>query len=229
MRVQPVLIAWLVAAALAPGLPAQGPTHGRLFPPDLFPPEDLGILESPDRDDWQQPDRIMDALRIRDGSRVADLGAGGGWFTIRLARRVGPNGRVYAHDIQPEMIESISRRVADQGLRTRVETRLGTENDPKLVGPLDAVLIVDTYPQLTDKIAVLRHIAAALAPNGRLGVVDFKRDGAGGPGPPLDQRLDPAVIRRDALEAGLDFLGEESLRYQYLLIFGRPGARTPRP
>jgi SAM-dependent methyltransferase len=108
MRIRPVMTALLVAAALgATGLSAQRPTHGRLFPPDLFPPEDLGILESPDRDDWQQPDRIMDALRIRDGSRVADLGAGGGWFTIRLARRVGPNGRVYAHDIQPEMIESM--------------------------------------------------------------------------------------------------------------------------
>ena len=59
----------------------------------LFPPEDLGLLEGPDRDAWQRPDQIMDALRIGDGSVVADLGAGGGWFTVRLARRVGPNGR----------------------------------------------------------------------------------------------------------------------------------------
>ncbi len=199
----------------------QGPAHG------LFPPEDLGILESPDRDDWQQPDRIMDALNIGEGSRVADLGAGGGWFTIRLARRVGPNGVVYAHDIQPLSLESIRRRVADENLMTapaarlNVETRLGGEHDPGLVGPLNAVLIVDTYPQLTDKLTVLRHIANALAPTGRLGVVDFKLDGAGGPGPPRAQRLDPAAVKKDAADAGLQFLREEALPYQYLLIFGR--------
>jgi len=62
----------------------------------LFPPERLGELEGPDRDAWQRPDQIMDALLIGEGSVVADLGAGGGWFTVRLARRVGPNGRVYA-------------------------------------------------------------------------------------------------------------------------------------
>src|SRR6187455_2296318 len=95
----------------------QSPAHGR-----LFPPEDLGILESPDRDDWQQPDRIMDALLIADGSTVADIGAGGGWFTIRLARRVGPNGRVYAEDVQTEMIQAIERRMAREGLEKIVKT-----------------------------------------------------------------------------------------------------------
>ena len=80
--------------------------------PRLFPPQDLGLLEAPDREEWQKPDLIMDALKIADGSSVAELGAGGGWFTIRLARRVGPNGVVYAEDIQPPMIELIERRVA---------------------------------------------------------------------------------------------------------------------
>ena len=79
--------------------------------PRLFPPQDLGLLEAPDRDDWNKPDLIMDALGIADGAVVADLGAGGGWFTVRLARRVGPNGVVYAQDIQPQMIEAINRRV----------------------------------------------------------------------------------------------------------------------
>ena len=203
---------------------AQRPTHGR-----LFPPEDLGILESPDREDWQQPDRIMDALRIGDGSRVADLGAGGGWFTIQLARRVGQNGRVYAHDIQQRMIESIRIRVKNEGLTDRVEPRLGTASDPGLVAPLDAVLIVDTYPQLSAPVPLLRHVVAALAPTGRLGVVDFKRDGAGGPGPPLEDRVDPADIRREAEEAGLQFLEELPLPYQYLLIFGRKDRPAQKP
>lgn len=209
-------LALMVLSAVATD--AQRPTHGRLFPPD-----ELGILESPDRDEWQQPERIMDALRIADGSVVADIGAGGGWFTIRLAARVGPNGRVYAQDVQTQMIDSIRQRVANRRL-TNVETILGTAEDPHLPDGLDAVLVVDAYPQFGDseqRVPVLRHIASALAPQGRLGIVDFKLDGVGGPGPPLDERLDPAVVRSEAERAGLRLLREETfLRYQYLLVFG---------
>ena len=99
-----------LAAMIAGATPAgqQRETSGR-----LFPPEQLVLLEAPDRDEWQQPDRIMDRLNIADGARVADIGAGGGWFTIRLARRVGPNGKVFAEDIQQQMVESITRRVED--------------------------------------------------------------------------------------------------------------------
>ena len=212
-----ILLAPIVLALLA-SPEAQRPTHGR-----LFPPEDLGILESPDRDDWQEPERIMDALLIADGSRVADLGAGGGWFTIRLAKRVGPNGRVYAEDVQSEMIVSIRQRVANQQL-TNVETILGETRNPRLPANLNAVLIVDTYTQFDPdvRVPVLRYVVQALAPDGRLGIVDFKRDGVGGPGPPLEDRLDPNVIRADAEQAGLRLISEETLlRYQYLLIFGR--------
>jgi len=115
----------------------------------LFPPQDLGLLSAPDRDDWSKPDLIMDVLGIADGAVVADLGAGGGWFTIRLARRVGPNGLVYAQDIQPQMIEAINRRVQQEGL-TNVRTVLGTPTDPRLPGGLDAVLIVDAYREMDE-------------------------------------------------------------------------------
>ena len=77
----------------------------------LFRPEDLSELEQPDRDEWQRPDKIMDALGIGEASVVADLGAGSGWFTIKLAGRVGPNGMVYAEDIQRPMIQAIKIRV----------------------------------------------------------------------------------------------------------------------
>jgi ubiquinone/menaquinone biosynthesis C-methylase UbiE len=201
----------------------QRETRGR-----LFKPEDLGILEGPDRDEWQQPDRIMDALLIADGSKVADIGAGGGWFTIRLAHRVGPNGVVYAEDIQPEMLDSIRRRVSDQRLTSppmgSVQLTLGTTDDPRLPPGLNAALMVDTYPQISagERVVFLKNVARSLAPNGRLGIVDFKTDGAGGPGPALDERLAPDVVRRDAAQAGLRLLKEETfLRYQYLLIFAR--------
>ena len=187
--------------------------HGR-----LFPPEDLGMLEGPDRDAWQQPERVMDALAIADGATVADLGAGGGWFTVRLARRVGPNGRVYAEDIQPQMIESISRRVTREGL-ANVLTILGTPSDPKLPPALDAVLIVDTYPEIADPVTLLRNVASALGTNGRLGIVNYKLDG-GGPGPPLAERVEPGTVIDDATRAGLRLLTQgDFLRYQYLLVF----------
>ena len=185
----------------------------------LFPPESLGLLEGPDRDDWQQPDRVMDSLGIADGARVADLGAGGGWFTVRLAQRVGPNGMVYAEDIQPQMLESIRRRVRREGL-SNVETVLGTPTDPRLPPGLSAVLIVDVYPQLSDPVAVLRRVREVLAPGGRLGIIDFKTDGEGGPGPPIENRLNPDVIVRNAADAGLHLLRQETyLRFQYLLVF----------
>jgi ubiquinone/menaquinone biosynthesis C-methylase UbiE len=187
----------------------------------LFPPEDLAILESPDRDEWQQPERIMDALQIADGSRVADIGAGGGWFTVRLARRIGPNGRVYGQDVQREMIDSIRRRATDQGL-TNVETVLGRIDDPKLPSGLDAVLIVDTYPAIRDPVRILGFVRAALKPAGLVGIVEWTRDGAGGPGPPLSERVDPENVRRDAEAAGLRFRTHHTfLRYQYLLVFGK--------
>ena len=215
----PRVLAGVVIVTVAAGAAAvaQRPTHVR-----LFPPEDLGILESPDREEWQQPDAIMTALAIGEGSRVADIGAGGGWFTIRLSRRVGPNGVVYAEDIQPKMIESIQRRIADDvRLSKNVVTILGTPDNPRLPGSLNAVLIVDAYPQLPDPLAILTHVARALGPRGRLAVVDFKKDGAGGPGPPLDDRVDASVVKQDAARAGLKLREETQLRYQYLLVFER--------
>ena len=188
--------------------------HGR-----LFPPEDLGLLEGPDREAWQQPELIMDLLRIADGAAVADVGAGGGWFTVRLARRVGPNGLVYAEDIQPQMLESINRRVRREGL-ANVRTIRGTPTDPQLPSPLDAVLIVDVYPAVAveDRVTLLGHLVPPLKPGGRVGIVDFKLDG-GGPGPPLAERVEPDAVVRDARAAGLRLLAREDLRYQYVLVF----------
>jgi ubiquinone/menaquinone biosynthesis C-methylase UbiE len=194
-------------------------------------PEELGLLEGPDRDDWQQPDQVMDRLGISDGSKVADIGAGGGWFTVRLARRVGPNGVVYAEDIQKPMIESIARRVKREGL-ANVKTILGTVADPGFHGVatnLQAVLMVDTYTQVEDPVALLKRIVPALAPGGKLGIVDFKTDGAGGPGPVLESRLNPETIKAQANSAGLTLLREESfLRYQYFLIFVKSEVKSQK-
>lgn len=189
----------------------------------LFPPENLGMLEGPDRDAWQRPDRIMDALGVGEGSTVADLGAGGGWFTVRLARQVG-QGLVYAEDIQPQMIEAISRRAQREGLRN-VRTVLGTPVDPMLPAEsIDAVLIVDAYHEVEQPRKLLGNVAKALKSTGVIGIVDFKKDG-GGPGPAMDERVDPETVIADARAAGLELRKRESfLRYQFMLIFGLPAA-----
>jgi predicted methyltransferase len=211
------------AAALAATMTLAGAQTPRQ-PSREFDPANLGSLAPPDRDEWQQPDRIMDALGIYDGNRVADVGAGGGWFTTRLARRVGPNGVVYAEDVRKEMVEAIGRAVSREGLKNVIPL-LGTEPDPRLPagnGGIHAVLMVGTYSYLKYPQSVLRSIASSLAPNGRLGVVEYKKDGAGGPGPNLDERVDREVVIRDAAAAGLKLRSTETfLRYQYLLIFGK--------
>jgi predicted methyltransferase len=208
-------IAASILAAAMFAIPV-GAQHAR-----LFPPESLGQLEGPDRDAWQRPDQIMDALQIGDGSVVADLGAGGGWFTVRLARRVGPNGLVYAEDIQRQMIESIQRRVDREGLQNRVKMVLGTPVDPKMpAGSLDAVLIVDAYHEMEQPVALLRNVAKALKPNAVIGIVNYRKDG-GGPGPDMDERVDAEKVIADARAAGLELRKRENfLRYQYLLTFG---------
>jgi ubiquinone/menaquinone biosynthesis C-methylase UbiE len=188
----------------------------------LFRPEDLGELEAPDRDEWQRPDKIMDALGVGEASVVADLGAGSGWFTIRLANRVGPNGKVFAEDIQRPMIQAIKARVERMGLKDRVTTVLGTAEDARLPQPVDAVLIVDAFHEMESPVLLLRNVAKSLKPKGRIGIVQHTKDG-GGPGPAMDERVDPEVVIRDAQAAGLVLRSRETfLKYQYMLVFEKP-------
>jgi SAM-dependent methyltransferase len=219
-----------VAAALAAAPTPEAQTapgrsqHGR-----LFPPQDLGLLEAPDRDEWQRPQQILDALGVADASVVADVGAGSGWFTVRLARRVGPNGTVYAQDVQPEMLAAITRRVQREGLGN-VRPVLGRGSDPHLpAGVLDAVLVVGVVHEIEDRVALFRNLGQALKPGGRLGVVDF-RPGDSGPGPAAGDRVAAETIEAEATGAGLQLQRSEPfLPFQYFLIFSRAAATAPTP
>jgi len=165
----------------------------------------------------------MDALGVGEASVVVDLGAGSGWFTIKLAGRVGPNGMVYAEDIQRPMLQAIKIRVDRLGLKN-VTTLLGKSNDPQLPVPVDAVLIVDTYHEMDQPVVLLRNVAASLKvnPPGRIGIVDFTKEG-GGPGPAMEERVDPDAVIRDAQAAGLVLRSRETfLKYQYMLVFEKP-------
>jgi predicted methyltransferase len=184
------------------------------------------MLEVPDRVQWNKPDLIMDALSIADGSIVADLGAGGGWFTSRLARRVGPKGLVYAEDIQPLMIEAIKRRVQRETLMN-VRTVLGTTKDSGLPRGLDAVVIVGAYHEMEDPVALLKDAAESLKPQGRIGVVEYTA-GAGGPGPDPDQRVSPDTVINGARAANLQVISQDSIPpFMYMIILGKAPAGRP--
>jgi ubiquinone/menaquinone biosynthesis C-methylase UbiE len=185
----------------------------------LFPPQDLGLLEFPDRAAWQKPEQIMDAMQIAEGSVVADIGPGAGWFTMQLAQRVGPNGLVYARDVQREMVEAVRRRVIRAGFNN-VRSELGAQDDPKLPPrALDAVSVVDVYQEIGDPVTYLRNVARALKPNGRIGIVNYK-PGRGGPGPAV--RVERAVVETDAKAAGLHVLSYQDVPpYMYLLVLGK--------
>ena len=168
----------------------------------------------------------MDELRIAEGSIVADLGAGGGWFTIRLARRVGPNGLVYAEDIQPQMIDATRRRAQHERL-TNVRTVLGTPTDPRLPRKIDAVLIVDAYHEIEDPVVLLKNVLHSLNPQGRVGVVGYL-PGGGGPGPAPEERVAPETVVKAAEAAGLSFRrGSRCHRFSSSSSSAR--TRPPRP
>jgi predicted methyltransferase len=223
---KPTIIGLVAALALA----SAGVLSGQQKPPApkeprtprLFAPQDLGLLEPPDREAWQKPDQVMDALHIAEGTTVADLGAGGGWFTSRLARRVGQNGRVYAVDVQQLMIQAIVRRMQREGL-TNVTPVLGDYDDPRLPADAqpDAVLIVDAYHEMAHPVVLLRNVMRTLKPRGRIGIIDY-REGEGGPGPGPEERVPPGVVIAQAEAAGLKLVEQHKfLPYQYFLIFGR--------
>jgi len=203
----------LAAQRVAPPSPKKPRPTGR-----LFQSVDLGLLEAPDRVEWQKPDQIMDTLRIAEGSTVADLGAAGGWFSIRLARRVGPNGLVYAEDIQRQMVEGLTRRAQREHLPW-MRPILGTATDPRLPPGIDAILIADVYREMEDPIELLRTAARSLKPEGRIGVVDFL-PGGGGPGPAPDERPDPQAVVQAAEAAGLRLTKREDFPpFVFLLVF----------
>jgi ubiquinone/menaquinone biosynthesis C-methylase UbiE len=220
-----VILAAMLCLAALPGQPAaaqraKSPTQTPKRR-GLFSPLDLGVLEGADREQWNKPDQIMDALKIGEGDVVADIGAAGGWFTIRLSRRVGPNGRVYAEDVQSEMITAIERRVEREKL-TNVRTVLGTTKDSGLPHGLDAILINNVYHELEHPVAILKDAAESLKPKGRIGIVDFS-PGAGGPGPDPEQRVSQETVIKGAMAAGLQVISQEPVPpFMFMVVLGKP-------
>lgn len=177
----------------------------------------LWLLERPERDLYQQPDRVLKTLALRPGERVADVGAGSGYFTVRLARAVGEQGTVWALDINETLLEHLRRRIAEEGL-TNVRVAKVAADDPGLPpGGVDTVLMVDTLHYVRDRAAYARRLRTGLAPGGRIVIIDFRpKPLEERPwGPPPEQEMTREEVDAAMAEAGLlpvavhDFLTEQ--------------------
>jgi predicted methyltransferase len=177
---------------------------------------DLSIFEEPGREQRLQIERVMDLLHIKPGSTVADIGAGGGWFSVRAARRVAPNGRVIAEEINPKAIASIQQRAKREHLGN-IETLLGTPDDPKLApDSLDAALMLKVYHEIAHPPLVLASLRAALKPGARFGIIDRHGNGA-------DHGLNEPIVRAEVEAAGFRQVGRYDFTkadgQDYFLIF----------
>ncbi|HUD73351.1 MAG TPA: methyltransferase domain-containing protein [Dongiaceae bacterium] len=181
------------------------------------------IFDDPSRDAWQKPDLVVDALRIKPGMMVADLGAGTGYFTGQLSRAVGDRGVVLAIDPEPDMARHLGERARKEGLRNVVPV-LALFSDPFLPpGRVDRVLIVDTYHHIDDRQEYFRRLRTALAPGGQVAIVDFHKKPLP-VGPPPEHKLERATVLAEMTAAGWRLAREVTdLPYQYFLIF-EPGS-----
>jgi len=162
---------------------------------------DLSIFETAGRDERLHINGVMDALSITPGKTVADIGAGSGWFTVRAAQRVTASGMVYAVDINPQAIEYIDKRVQKAKLNN-VKTILNKPNDPGLpADSVDSVLLLKTYHEVADPVALLRNLRSSLKPGARVGIID--RDGNG-----VDHGIHKEIVLREADQAGYRLLKE---------------------
>ena len=187
-------------------------------PGKLFSPEKIPLLESPR--DWQDSKEIMDRLDIKRGDRVADIGAGSGYFTIPLAERVGREGIVYAEDIQQEMLDYISRKVEKLKIKN-IKIVLGEREDPTLPdNSLNYAFVANTYHEVVSPFLLLGNIYKDLKTGGRLVIIDWDPEKKSPFGPPREVRVPGETVIKEALETGFCFWQSHNfMPYHYFLIF----------
>jgi len=133
-------------------------------------------LDRQERESEEHPDQALDALNLLPGMVVADVGAGTGYMSLKMAKRVAPSGKVYSEDVQPEMLRMLRANARKAGI-ANVETVLGTESDPKLpVGQIDLILLVDVYHEFSQPQKMLQHMREALKPDGRLVLLEYRKE-----------------------------------------------------
>ena len=181
-------------------------------------------LNRPEREREENPEGALDALGIRPGMVVADVGAGTGYMSLRLAKRVGPAGRVYANDIQPEMLRRLQQNAAKAKI-TNIEPVLGEEADPKLpAGRMDLVLLVDVYHEFSEPRKMLDKIRESLKPDGRLVLLEYRKEDPNVPILP-EHKMSVAEVKAELEPLGFALSQViETLPRQHILILTKAAA-----
>ena len=174
------------------------------------------VFDDPKRDAWQKPHQVIEALALQPGAVVADIGAGTGYFAVRLANMV-PKGRVYGVDIEPDMVKYLAER-AKREKRDNILAVAGAPDDPRLPEKADLILLVDVFHHIEQRERYFRKLRGHLKPGGRVAVIDFRLDSP--EGPPKAARIAPGRVIAELKAAGYALAQEHGfLPNQYFLVF----------
>jgi SAM-dependent methyltransferase len=173
-------------------------------------------FDDPARDAWQKPEDMLDALQLVPSAIVADIGAGTGYFSVRIAKRV-PDGKLFAVDIEPEMLHHLGERAHRERLHA-LQLVQASADSPNLPEPVDVALMVDTYHHIDDRVGYFSRLKSSLRSGGRLAIVDFRTDAP--EGPPPERRIPPEKVIAELGAAGYVLVARhEFLPRQYFLVF----------
>ncbi len=214
--------------AAGPQPPPQSPAKPERTPADVFGHEHWQWLEREGREQAERPDVTIRAMNLKNGDVVAEIGAGTGFYARRLARAVGPSGKVWANDIQPGMLEKM-KELAAAGKITNIVPVLGTETDPNLpAGQMDWILLVDVYHEFQKPEEMLAKIRRALKPNGRVALVEYRQEGDTASHISAAHRMSVEQVLAEWQPAGFTLIETlETLPSQHLFLFSiRRGARA---
>lgn len=182
------------------------------------------VFDDPSRDSWQMPAEIPAALGLGPGMTIADIGAGTGYFQRYFAEAVGPEGRVFSVDVEPTLVDQLVERAIDEQTPNVVAVLADTDNPRLPDASVDVVFICNTWHHIGDRIEYLGVLARALAPDGVVAVIDFKKESLP-VGPGADHKIAREVVFAEFEEAGWELVRESDLLpYQYFLIFSPPSA-----
>ena len=174
------------------------------------------VFDDPKRDGWQKPHEVIHALALNPEAIVADIGAGTGYFSVRFARML-PKSKVYAVDLEPDMVRHLAARAKREQLPNVVAVQ-AVPDDPKLPERVDLALLVDTYHHIDGRVGYFSRLKASLAPQGRVAIIDFTLDSE--IGPPPRARIEPEQVKRELARAGFKLANEHVfLPNQYFLVF----------
>jgi len=174
------------------------------------------VFDDPERDAWQKPHEVIQALALKPDAVIADIGSGTGYFSVRFANMT-PKGRVYGVDTEPDMVKYLADRAKREGLKN-VTAVAGAPNDPRLPEKADLIILVDVYHHVGDRERYFRQLQKSLKPGGRIAVIDFRMDSP--VGPPQSARIAPERVKDELKRAGYALAQEHAfLPNQYFLVF----------